>query len=88
MPPVPKPQRIRDEKLLAEVRRAGCCVRRCSLGAEAAHVKSKGSGGDDLPENVSPLCHWHHAEQHTIGWKKFREKYPEVRTWAEITGAA
>lgn len=75
-----KPKRIRDPELLAEVRGSPCCV--CGRYAEPAHVKSRGSGGDDVPENIVPLCRIHHTIQHAMGWKRFKEKYP-VKTWGE-----
>jgi len=80
-----KPRRIFDPELLAEIRKAKCCIAGCCHQAEPAHIKSRGAGGDDIPENLVPLCTWHHTgEQHVIGWRKFREKHPEVKTWAEI----
>jgi hypothetical protein len=84
MTAVPKPQRIVDRKLLAEVRQAPCCIRDCMERAEPAHIKSRGAGGDDTPENVSPICHGHHMEQHTLGWPEFRRRHPEAKSWAEI----
>jgi len=80
-----KKLRKKDPDLLAEVRREKCCIDGCRNPAEAAHIKSRGSGGDDDPKNIVPLCHWHHVgEQHVIGWRRFRERHPEVRTFAEI----
>jgi hypothetical protein len=81
---IPKPKRIVDKKLLAEVRKARCCVAGCTEHAEVAHMKSRGSGGDDVSSNVSPLCRCHHAEQHAVGWVTFRAKHPEVRSWQEL----
>ena len=41
---------------------------------EAAHVRSRGAGGDDVG-NIVPLCAAHHREQHTRGIKTFQTKY-------------
>ncbi|HEY5973807.1 MAG TPA: hypothetical protein VIU41_03615 [Geobacteraceae bacterium] len=41
---------------------------------EAAHVVSRGAGGDDRG-NVVPLDFMLHREQHAIGIKSFQEKY-------------
>jgi hypothetical protein len=78
-------KRIVDKKLLAEVRQHPCCVAGCRNKAQAAHIKSKGSQGDDIEENLMPLCESHHEfEQHIIGWRRFREKHPEVANYAEL----
>jgi len=47
----------------------------CKGRVQAAHVKSRGAGGDDVG-NVLPLCARAHHEQHTIGMK----------TWAKMWG--
>jgi hypothetical protein len=41
---------------------------------EAAHVISRGAGGQDA-ENLLPLCTRHHQEQHDTGVKSFAAKY-------------
>jgi hypothetical protein len=44
--------------------------------SEAAHVKSRGSGGDD-ERNMIPLCHVCHIDaQHLRGWNELWAKYP------------
>lgn len=77
-------KRIVDNKLLDEVRRAYCCVNGCGRKAQAAHIKSRGAGGDDVSGNVAPLCWLHHSEQHTLGWPRFLQRYPEVRSWQQL----
>lgn len=73
----PKPKRIEDRKLLDTYHSMKCmaCPARSS---DPAHIKSKGSGGDDVPENLMPLCRIHHTEQHKIGWYRFALKHPPV----------
>ena len=34
--------------------------------AHLSHIKSRGSGGEDTPENTEILCFKHHMEKH--GW--------------------
>lgn len=80
----PKRKRIRDRALLAEVRGSPCCVAGCRRRSDPAHIIPVSRGGDDVPENIMPLCRIHHIEQHSIGWQRFREQHPEVRSWAEI----
>ena len=58
------------------IRAQSCMIDGClTWPCDVAHVRSRGSGGGDEPENVMPLCHRHHMEQHTIGIKSFAEKY-------------
>jgi hypothetical protein len=73
----PKPERIRDEALKAEVKAQGCVVknRDCSGGADPHHVKTRGAGGDDRRLWLMPLCRFHHVEIGTIGVATFIEKY-------------
>lgn len=51
--------------------------------ADRAHVRTRGSGGGDEPENIMPLCRLHHIEQHKIGIITFIEKYPQVMTYLQ-----
>jgi hypothetical protein len=45
----------------------------CKGAVEAAHVKSRGAGGDR--RSLIPLCMGHHNEQHQHGAKTFAAKY-------------
>jgi hypothetical protein len=81
------PHRIINEALLAEVRQQPCAVAGCRGRSQAAHIKSKGAYGGDTEENLMPLCQNHHEfEQHIIGWVRFRERHPEVASYAELKG--
>lgn len=55
-----------------------CCVSGESVWRYAivdpAHIKTRGSGGDDL-YNTLPLVRHLHEEQHRIGWPRFEKKY-------------
>ena len=63
----------RNPAYVAFVRTMPCLV--CwRMPTEAAHVKSRGAGGNDVG-NVVPLCHEHHVEQHTIGIRSFEQRY-------------
>ena len=62
--------RRKDRKLLDEIKALPCIA--CGMGpCDPAHLKSKGSGGDDTWENVIPLCRKCHHYQHLIGLCKF-----------------
>jgi hypothetical protein len=73
----PKPARIRDDTLRAEVKAQGCAVnnRDCAGPVDPHHVKTRGAGGDDTRENLMPLCRWHHIEAGMLGVLTFIEKY-------------
>lgn len=76
-----KPKRTEDKKLLEQVRLRRCLA--CGRApVDAAHVRSKGSGGHDAHFNVIPLCRIHHSEQHSQGWQSFCDKYRTV--WEEL----
>ena len=63
----------RNPAYVAFVRTMPCLV--CwRMPAEAAHVRSRGAGGNDVG-NVVPLCHEHHMEQHTIGIRSFEQRH-------------
>jgi hypothetical protein len=77
--PAPKPSRIIDEATRKRVvkNRDGICLwglehpgqyGPCSAGLDGHHIISRGSGGDDVEENLITLCRWHHimAENHVI----------------------
>lgn len=81
-----KSKRIIDPKLLERKRKQPCVICRSCGGSDPHHVKSKGSGGDDLDTNVISLCRKHHTEIHAIGMNRFSEKYVEVSVWLSING--
>jgi hypothetical protein len=56
------------------VRSHACCVPGCTMSpVDFAHVKTRGSGGDDR-YGVS-LCRMHHSEQHRLGVASFGKRY-------------
>jgi hypothetical protein len=79
-----KKGRIEDRAMLDRVHLERCTVNGCPFMAEPAHYKSRGAFGDDTPENVYDLCRIHHTEQHKMGWRRFKLKYPEVKTFAQV----
>lgn len=48
------------------------------------HVKSRGAGGDDVPENLMPLCLKHHTEIHKVGEHTMSGRYPTIGHWLQI----
>lgn len=59
--------------LYCVVRFSGWKDYECYGERQAAHVKSRGAGGDST--HLIPLCTAHHAEQHAVGIKTFAAKY-------------
>lgn len=47
--------------------------RRCEGEIEAAHVRSRGAGGDR--RDLVPLCSRHHRQQHDVGIETFQKIY-------------
>ena len=79
-----KHKRKTNPSLLRAVSREPCCIDGCSYRAQAAHIKSRGAMGDDVATNLAPLCWLHHTEQHTLGWPRFRNRHPEVKSMADL----
>lgn len=50
---------------------------------DISHIKSRGSGAKLNEHEVISLCRSCHAAQHSFGWGRFLEMYPEVEK--EIT---
>ncbi len=77
---IPKPARIVNEEYLEWIRTLKCLVCK-DARVDAAHVKSRGAGGGDVPGNVMPLCRYHHSIQHRVGIYSFFNMFPEVERW-------
>ena len=50
------------------------------------HVKTRGSGGNDNPENLMPLCAWCHHLIHKIGTVEMSKKYESINNWLVKNG--
>lgn len=66
---------VADRGYQAWVRAHPCVIGTgCEGRIEAAHVTSRGAGGQD-ENNLTPMCHRHHAMQHTMGLVSFGERF-------------
>lgn len=78
-----KKTRVVNESLLKHVRQKPCdgCGKHSTKNSpnQAAHIKTRGSGGDDKPYNLLSLCVFCHHEQHLKGWRKFLENREFLR---------
>lgn len=81
-----KKKRITNEELLDHVRSLPCMACLRVPCAEVHHVTTVKAGGNDVPENLMPLCHEHHMEVHQGGWNKAIKKYPAIKNWLEFAG--
>lgn len=79
-----KKLRIKDRKLLKSVKETRCVL--CGYPSDPCHIKSVGSGGDDVPDNLLPMCRYHHSVQHQLGWVVFVGKNPKVADILEEKG--
>lgn len=65
---ISKPRRIEDPDLLKRIKNKGSCqMPGCEESVcDPHHIKTKGSGGNDVSKNIVRLCHWvHHPQAHT-----------------------
>jgi hypothetical protein len=46
---------------------------------DRCHIRGRGSGGSDGEHNVILMCRFHHQEQHSIGFPRMMDKYPDLR---------
>ena len=70
----PKKKRIIDRELLQSFSKKRCII--CGwVPSDPHHVKTVGSGGDDVESNLLALCRKHHTEIHKIGVRTFFKKY-------------
>lgn len=82
-----KRKRIENRSLLDAVARLPCLANRCyGRGSDPHHVTTVKAGGDDVPENVMPLCRAHHTEWHKVGPGKMIEQYSNIERWLKQMG--
>lgn len=59
----------------------------CRGGIDKHHIKSRGAGGSNEPDNLINLCRFHHTEVHGIGRWTFAKKYNLVDRFINATGS-
>ena len=97
----PKKKRIVDEGLLETVRALPCmaCALKDPRGARAAidegtsrshphHLITVKNHGNDVAENVIPLCPPHHRMVHDKGLIWFSQEFPIIEAWLVSAGWA
>lgn len=81
MNPVPKKKRIVDKELKIKISGKPCQACRRYPPSDPHHVTTVGAGGDDVPENLIPLCRVCHQEWHKSGPTIMVKKYPSIMDW-------
>ena len=72
------PKRTRNLTLAAFYRERPCVVCSDTYGTCGDHIKTFGSGGECVHENMWALCPTHHLEKGTIGLTSFVIKHPQL----------
>ena len=70
-----KSKRIENRVLIDELKEKHSCIICGNKEVDIHHIKTKKSGGDDVPYNLVPLCRVHHSSLHSMGIKKFAKEY-------------
>lgn len=71
--------RIKNPQLLKEKREVPCELCNSHNNVAGYHIKTKGSGGHDIEENLISLCfHCHITKLHQWGLNRFCEVYPKM----------
>lgn len=83
-------KREKNRELIERVRLEGCIVnnQNCSgpvdfddVACDVDHVRTQGSGGGDVEDNLMPLCRVHHGEKGQIGYSGMINKYRRYHQW-------
>ena len=77
-----KTSRPKHTKKLMEYKKANPYCEVCKLpkrAYQAHHIRTRGAGGDDDPENLLALCDMHHKEIHYQGNETFMQSNPHMR---------
>ena len=61
---IPKPKRIKNPRAIEAARKPYCEYCGCLGTVHVHHIKTKGSGGHDIPENLISLCPLCHDKAH------------------------
>jgi hypothetical protein len=74
-----KKRRIVDKKLIRKLQKHDCSACYRDGPSVIHHIRHKGAGGDDVFENLLPLCHPCHHDIHFMGSSKFMGRRPAIK---------
>jgi predicted restriction endonuclease len=75
--------RIKDPALMKIYAGKRCLVCGSTNSVSGHHLKSRGSWGPDVPQNLVPLCFKHHTEVHKSGLVSFAEKFAVIKLFLQ-----
>lgn len=77
-----KPTRVENQDLLGFIKSLPCISCQTeSVDICPHHVRTKGAGGHDIPENLMPLCKQCHVLIHQLGTSAMARVRPNVKKW-------
>ena len=60
--------------------RLQCVIPGCLETPDAPHhIRTRGAGGKDTPDNLIALCTVHHRQAHDAGVRTFAARYPALK---------
>jgi cytochrome c553 len=59
------------------------CIICHGQATEYDHLKTRGSGGSDDPENLVPMCRACHSLRHQMGIVWLADRYPKYKAWID-----
>jgi 5-methylcytosine-specific restriction endonuclease McrA len=74
-----KKKRIVNRELLNTYHESQCEICGRVGDSVAHHIKTVGSGGSDIEQNLVSLCSRHHERWHKVATNAMIEKWPHVR---------
>lgn len=77
---------MRNHDLCESYRKMPCIVCGSYNLVSGHHLRTRGSGGLDIKENLIPLCLNHHTEVHQISLTRFCQKYSAVKWYIVSNG--
>ncbi len=77
---------MKNKELCKSYLKMPCIVCGSYNSVSGHHIRSKGSGGPDIKENLIPLCLNHHTEVHQIAMVAFCQKYSAVKWYILSNG--
>lgn len=81
-----KSNRVKNPKLLEAVRKQPCLICKKIGSCDPHHIKSVGSGGSDVEDNLIPLCREHHTDIHKLGLNRMAAKFSSLSIWLSKNG--
>lgn len=81
-----KKQRIENRGLVEFAATLPCMHCGVEPAGDAHHITSVAAGGDDVAENLMPLCRKAHSMVHQIGLAEMASRFPAIATWLEEAG--